>query len=228
MKTVFTGVLVSLSLLGGVAFAQVTPDAQVKAVTGEVTALLKADPSIPSSPTKLASVIEGKLAPNFNFTRMTQLAMGRNWAKASPEQQLVLTGEFKNLLVRTYSGALSNYRNNSVDFKPVRMQPSDTDVIVKTLVQSGGSPIPIDYNMEKAGDSWKAYDVTVGGVRTIAKRSTTSCAMPALTDSLSNSSRKTKANASIFIQLKCANGAADPRGAEYFWRTMVAHRADYF
>jgi phospholipid transport system substrate-binding protein len=164
MKTVFSGVLVSLSLLGGIAFAQIAPDAQVKAVTGEVTALLKADPSIPASPTKLASVIEGKLAPNFNFTRMTQLAMGRNWAKASPEQQQVLTGEFKNLLVRTYSGALSSYRNNSVDFKPVRMQPSDTDVIVKTLVQSGGSPIPIDYNMEKVGDGWKAYDVTVGGV----------------------------------------------------------------
>ena len=164
MNKVVSGVVLSLSMLSAVAFGQVAPDAQVKAVTSEVTALLKADPSIPNSPTKLASVIEGKLAPNFNFTRMAQLAMGRNWAKASPEQQQALTGEFKNLLVRTYSGALSNYRNNSVDFKPVRMQPTDTDVTVKTLVQSGGSPIPIDYSMEKVGDSWKAYDVIVGGV----------------------------------------------------------------
>ncbi len=164
MKKVVSGVVLSFSMMSAVVFGQVAPDAQVKAVTSEVTALLKTDPSIPNSPTKLASVIEGKLAPNFNFNRMAQLAMGRNWAKASPEQQQVLTGEFKNLLVRTYSGALSNYRNNSVDFKPLRMQPTDTDVTVKTLVQSGGSPIPIDYSMEKVGDSWKAYDVIVGGV----------------------------------------------------------------
>jgi phospholipid transport system substrate-binding protein len=146
------------------AYAQMTPDAQVKAVTAEVTAALKADPTIPSNPTKLSNIIETKLAPNFNFARMTQLAMGRNWAKASPEQQKVLTGEFKNLLVRTYSGALSNYRNNTVEFKPLRMQPTDTDVIVKTVVQAGGSPVPIDYSMEKSADNWKAYDVVVGGV----------------------------------------------------------------
>jgi phospholipid transport system substrate-binding protein len=164
MKKIVLGAVASFSLMSVVVFGQIAPDAQVKAVTGEVTALLKADPSIPGSSAKLASVIEGKLAPNFNFTRMTQLAMGRNWAKASPEQQQLLTGEFKNLLVRTYSGALSNYRNNSVDFKPVRMQPADTDVIVKTVVQAGGSPIPIDYSMEKIGDGWKAYDVIVGGV----------------------------------------------------------------
>jgi phospholipid transport system substrate-binding protein len=154
----------SLVITVSSALAQIAPDAQVKAVTMDVTALLKADPTIPTNPTKLANVIETKLAPNFNFARMTQLAMGRNWAKASPEQQKVLTGEFKNLLVRTYSGALSNYRNNTVDFKPLRMQPTDTDVIVKTVVQAGGSPVPIDYSMEKSADGWKAYDVVVGGV----------------------------------------------------------------
>jgi phospholipid transport system substrate-binding protein len=158
------GVVVSFAAMSAVAFAQVAPDAQVKAVTAEVTAMLKADPSIPSNPTKLTNLIEGKLAPNFNFARMTQLAMGRNWAKASPEQQKALTGEFKNLLVRTYSGALSNYRNNTVDFKPVKMQPTDTDVLVRTVINNGGSPVPIDYSMEKSGDGWKAYDVVVGGV----------------------------------------------------------------
>jgi phospholipid transport system substrate-binding protein len=156
--------VVTTAMTAALAFAQTAPDAQVKAVTSEVTALLKADPSIPSNPTKLANVIESKLAPNFNFTRMTQLAMGRNWVKASPEQQTALTKEFKNLLVRTYSGALANYRDNAIEFKPVKMQPADTDVLVRTVVKSGGSPISIDYNMEKAADGWKAYDVTVGGI----------------------------------------------------------------
>jgi phospholipid transport system substrate-binding protein len=165
MNLLLKSVVTSISVLvASAAWAQTAPDALVKSVTTEVTALLKADPSIPSSPTKLVNVIEAKLAPNFNFTRMTQLAMGRNWAKASPEQQKALSNEFKSLLVRTYSGALANYRDNAVDFRPLRMQPADTDVVVKTVVQNGGSTIPIDYSMEKGSDGWKAYDVIVGGV----------------------------------------------------------------
>ncbi len=165
MNVLLKSVVTSISVLvASAAFAQSAPDALVKSVTTEVTALLKADPSIPSSPTKLVNVIESKLAPNFNFMRMTQLAMGRNWAKASPEQQKALSNEFKSLLVRTYSGALANYRDNAVDFRPLRMQPSDTDVVVKTVIQNGGSSVPIDYSMEKGGDGWKAYDVIVGGV----------------------------------------------------------------
>jgi phospholipid transport system substrate-binding protein len=115
---------------------------------------------------KLKSLIETKLLPNFSFSRMTQLAMGRNWAKASPEQQTALTKEFQTLLVRTYSGALANFRNNTIDFRPLRMQPSDTDVIVKTVVnQANGQGIPIDYSMEKGADgNWKAYDIVVAGV----------------------------------------------------------------
>lgn len=150
----------------GSAQAQTAPDVLVKTVATDVTNVLKADPAVLGNPAKLRDLIESKLLPNFNFTRMTQLAMGRNWAKASPEQQAVLTKEFRTLLVRTYSGALANFRNNAIDYRPLRMQPADTDVVVKTVVnQPNGQGIPIDYSMEKGADgNWKAYDVVVAGV----------------------------------------------------------------
>ncbi|TAG81345.1 MAG: ABC transporter substrate-binding protein, partial [Burkholderiales bacterium] len=133
--------------------AQVTPDAQVKAVATDVTGILKSDPSILNNQAKLRDLIEAKLVPNFNFARMTQLAMGRNWSKASPEQQATLTKEFRTLLVRTYSSSLSNFKNNVIDYRPLRMQPADTDVTVKTVVQqANGQGIPIDYSMEKGAD----------------------------------------------------------------------------
>jgi phospholipid transport system substrate-binding protein len=113
----------------------------------------------------LFELVDGKVAANFDFMRMTALAMGRNWSKAAPEQQKALADEFKTLLIRTYSGALSNYQNHVMDFKPVRMQPADTDVTVRTTVTApGGQPIGIDYSMEKSAGGWKAYDVIVGGV----------------------------------------------------------------
>jgi phospholipid transport system substrate-binding protein len=160
------GLSVALSLAANVAFSQVTPDAQVKSVSTEVINVLKSDPAILSNQAKLKELIESKLLPNFNFGRMTQLAMGRNWAKASPEQQAALTKEFRTLLVRTYSGALANFRNNTIDFRPLRMQPTDTDVTVKTVImQANGQGIPIDYSLEKGADgAWKAYDVVVAGV----------------------------------------------------------------
>jgi len=150
----------------GSAIAQTAPDEQVRRVSSEVTAILKADPGVLSNPAKLRDLIETRLLPNFSFTRMTQLAMGRNWARATPEQQAALTREFQTLLVRTYSGALANFRNNTIEIRPLRMQPSDTDVTVRTLVlQPNGQGIPIDYAMEKGPDGrWLAYDVTVGGV----------------------------------------------------------------
>jgi phospholipid transport system substrate-binding protein len=154
------------ALFATAATAQEAPDALVKRVATEVTNLIKNDKDIQAgNKQKVKEVIETKLVPHFDFERMTALSMGRNWAKATPEQQKTLMGEFQTLLVRTYSGALSNYRDNQIDYKPLRMNPTDTEVVVHTqVVQPGGSPIPIDYSMEKKGDSWKAYDVTVGGV----------------------------------------------------------------
>jgi phospholipid transport system substrate-binding protein len=96
---------------------------------------------------------------------MTALAMGRNWRNATPEQQKRLTDEFRTLLVRTYSGALNQYRDQTLEYKPLRAAPDATDVIVRTeVVRRGQPPVQIDYGMEKKGGSWKAYDVIVGGV----------------------------------------------------------------
>jgi phospholipid transport system substrate-binding protein len=96
---------------------------------------------------------------------MTQLAVGRNWRQATPDQQKALVEEFKTLLVRTYAAAFTQYRNQTVDYRPVRMTPADTDVVVKSLVkQPTGQPIAIDYSMEKLGGAWKVYDVKIEGI----------------------------------------------------------------
>ena len=166
MKRLLMLMLMSLGLAAFAVHAQEGPDALIKRVASDVLATLKADKDIQSgNKKKLYDLVDGKIAGNFDFLRMTALAMGRNWSKASPEQQKALADEFKTLLIRTYSGALSNYQNHVMDFKPLRMQPADTDVTVRTTVTApGGQPIGIDYSMEKKGDSWKAYDVIVGGV----------------------------------------------------------------
>jgi phospholipid transport system substrate-binding protein len=129
-------------------------------------ATIKADPLIQAgNEARIREVIEAKLLPNFDFSRMTALAMGRHWRAATPEQQKRLTDEFKTLLVRTYSGALNQYRNETIDYRPLRSNPADTEVTVRTQVMKpGGSPVQIDYSLEKKADAWKAYDVIVGGV----------------------------------------------------------------
>jgi phospholipid transport system substrate-binding protein len=146
--------------------AQEAPDALVKRVSQDVLATIKADPLIQAgNEARIREVIEAKLVPNFDFTRMTALAMGRNWRAATPEQQKRLTDEFRTLLVRTYSGALNRYRNETIDYKPLRMNPADADVTVRTQVMKpGGSPVQIDYNLERKAEGWKAYDVIIGGV----------------------------------------------------------------
>jgi phospholipid transport system substrate-binding protein len=146
--------------------AEEAPDALVKRVAQDVLATIKADPLIQAgNEARIREVIETKLLPNFDFARMTALAMGRNWRSATPEQQKRLTDEFRGLLVRTYSGALNQYRNETVEYKPLRMNPGDTEVTVRTAVQrAGGAPVQIDYGMEKKADSWKCYDVIVAGV----------------------------------------------------------------
>lgn len=158
-------------LLGGwvvaaTAAGQTAPDALVKAVSSEVLQIIKTDKEIQAgNGRRIAEVIEAKLLPHFNFARMTSLAMGRNWRQATPEQQKALVGEFQALLVRTYSGALNNYRDQQLEFRPLRAAAADTEVLVRTaIVQAGGQPIGIDYNMEKTPDGWKCYDVVVAGV----------------------------------------------------------------
>ena len=156
----------AVGFAGFAAEAQEAPDAMIKRVANDVLITLKADKDLQSgNRKKMYDLIDTKIAGNFDFMRMTALAMGKNWRTAMPEQQKALTDEFKQLLIRTYSGALQNFQNHVMDFKPLKMQPADTDVTVRTTVTApGGQPIAIDYSMEKAGPTWKAYDVIVGGV----------------------------------------------------------------
>jgi phospholipid transport system substrate-binding protein len=149
-----------------VAQAQEAPDALVKRVADDVIATIKADPLIQAgNQARIREVMETKLLPNFDFARMTALAMGRNWRAATPEQQQRLTDQFRTLLVRTYSGALNKYRDETIEYKPLRMRPGDTDVTVRTAVlKPGGAPVQIDYSMAQTPSGWKAYDVIVGGV----------------------------------------------------------------
>jgi phospholipid transport system substrate-binding protein len=144
----------------------VAPDVLVKTVTEEVIAIIKQDKDIQTGNTKKSiTLVEEKVLPHFNFTRMTALAMGVNWRKATPEQQQLLVEQFRTLLVRTYSTALSAYRNQVIDFKPLRAPAADADVVVRSEVkQSGTEPVSIDYSLEKTSGGWKVYDVTVGGV----------------------------------------------------------------
>ncbi len=146
---------------------QLAPDVLVKSITEEVVTILKKDQDIQAGDSKKAAdLIETKIVPHFDFIRMTRIAMGRNWRVASPEQQKELAGEFKTLLVRTYSTALANYRDQQIDYKPLRSKPEDTEVTVRSDVKQSGSsqPVSIDYEMEKTPNGWKVYDVKVGGV----------------------------------------------------------------
>lgn len=142
------------------------PDVLVRNVTEEVLDVIRKDKDIQNGSTRKAiELVEQKVLPHFNFARMTALAMGKEWRQANPAQQKALTEEFRTLLVRTYSNALTAYKNQKVDYKPLRMQPADTDVTVHTQInQPGGKPITLDYTLEKQGASWKVYDVVVGGV----------------------------------------------------------------
>ena len=149
----------------GTAFAQQAPDALVKQVSNEVLEAARADKSIQAGDVnKVMQLVEQKVMPHVNFQRMTSSAVGRYWRQASPEQQKRLQDEFKTLLVRTYSGALAQVKDQTVQMKPLRAAAGDTEVLVRTEIRGKGDPIQLDYRLEKAGDAWKIYDVNVLGI----------------------------------------------------------------
>lgn len=153
-------------LASGSALAQEAPDALVKRVSQEVTQIVKTDAKVRAGDqARIREVVESRLLPHFDFSRMTALAMGRHWARATPEQKARLADEFRSLLVRTYSSTLTQYRDQSIDYKPLRADAAATEVTVRTeVVRPGQSPVQIDYGMAKGANGWKAYDVIVGGV----------------------------------------------------------------
>ena len=146
------------------------PDVLVKSVTLEVIDIIQKDKDIQKGDRKkVIALIETKVLPHFNFQAMTSSAVGRNWDKASAEQKSRLIDEFRTLLVRTYSSALSAYSNQKFDFRPLRARPTDTDVTINVRVlQSGTQPVTIDYDMEKHPNGWKVWDVRVGGISLVA------------------------------------------------------------
>jgi phospholipid transport system substrate-binding protein len=153
------------ALVPALAAAQEAPDALVKRTTDEVLAIIKADKDVQSGNTaKVVQLAEQKVLPHFDFARMARLAVGRNWAQASEAQKEALVKEFRTLLVRTYSTSLSQYRNQTIEVKPLKLAAGDKDAVVKTaVIQQGGPQIPIDYAMEKADGGWKVYDVIIDG-----------------------------------------------------------------
>ncbi len=170
MNKLFLSILVStVSFFVGQAYAQSapdsnTPDGLIKIIVADVITSIKSDPEIQKGNIpRVVDLVEKKIVPHTDMRRTTQLAMGKNWSKASPEQQNQLIMEFKNLLIRTYSGALSQLRDQTVQYKPLRAAPGDTDVIVRTVVVGKADPIPLDYRLEKTNDGWKVYDINIMG-----------------------------------------------------------------
>jgi phospholipid transport system substrate-binding protein len=146
--------------------AQETPDVLIQTVSDEVLDIIRKDKDIQNGNTaKVIELVDKKILPHFNFPHMTALAVGKEWKKATPQQQQQLTTEFKTLLVRTYSNALIGYRNQKIVYKPFKMNAGDVEALVRTEVQQPGSKaIQLDYSLEKLDAGWKVFDVTVAGI----------------------------------------------------------------
>ena len=164
----FVGASLTLALLAAgpsARAAEEAPDALIKRSSTEVLDSIRADKAIQSGDVgRIIALVDSKVMPHVNFTRMTAAAVGRNWRQATPEQQKRLQDEFKTLLVRTYSGALAQVKDQSVSVKPLRAAPEDTEVQVRTEVVGRGDPIQLDYRMEKTAAGWKIYDLNVLGI----------------------------------------------------------------
>lgn len=163
------GVALPLTALSAPAAAaevapSLAPDAFIKSITDEVFASVKSDKGIQQGDLrKVQSMVDSKIMPNVNLQRMTATAVGRSWRQATPEQQKRLQEEFKNLLVYTYAGAAAQIKDQTIEYKPMRNRPEDTEVVVRTLVRNKGEAIQLDYRLEKVDGGWKIYDVNVLG-----------------------------------------------------------------
>ena len=145
--------------------ADEAPDAMIRRLSDEVLNIIRTDKNVKQGDVdRIMSVVDSKIMPNVDFARMTAAVVGRGWRQATPAQQQQLQDEFKLLLVRTYSGALSQVGDQTIQMKPMRAAPEDKEVIVRSEVRGRGDPVQLDYRMEKAPNGWKIYDVNVMGV----------------------------------------------------------------
>jgi phospholipid transport system substrate-binding protein len=160
-----------LACLPSIAAAdEVGPDQLVRTLLNDVLAVVKQERHIPPEQSKkLAEVVQTRVIPHFDFRRMTRTAMAVNWRRATPDQQQSLVDEFRTLLTRTYSAALSLYRDQAVDFKPLRSRGDEKEVTVRSEVRgSGPQPVTVDYVLEKTAGGWKIFDVKVAGVSLVS------------------------------------------------------------
>jgi phospholipid transport system substrate-binding protein len=168
VRRLAAGLLLALTFGASVAaFAQDAPDKIVKGVADDVLNALREDAELRAgSQTKMAQLIEQKVAPHFDFERMARLAVGRSWRQASADQQKSLIEQFRAMLVRSYSTAYTAYRNIAIEVKPLKLQSTDDDVLVRSEIKlpGGAPPVSVDYSMFKTDSDWKVYDVTVEGV----------------------------------------------------------------
>ena len=163
---VVSGFFVSLFVGVGNANAELAPDVLVKQTADDVLTIIKNDREIQAgNQQKLYAVIEEKILPNFDFDRVCRMVLGKNWKSATPEQQAIFQKEFRSLLLRTYSSALSKYKDQVIEYKPMRYEVDEKNVSVKTqILQSGGQPIAVDYSLVKGATGWKVYDIVIESV----------------------------------------------------------------
>jgi phospholipid transport system substrate-binding protein len=166
MKTALLRLFFSMFFVPAALAQELAPDALVKRISDEVIAAIRQDKALRAGdPRKIHELVDAKVLPHFNFKRTTQIAMGQSWRRATPGQQEQLVSQFKLLLVRTYSGALASYRDQAIEFKPLRAKPGETEVTVRSVVKQGGTaPIAIDYDLERSESGWKIFDVRVDGI----------------------------------------------------------------
>jgi phospholipid transport system substrate-binding protein len=162
-------ILVTVALIGfnNMASAEpMPPDLLVRHVTDEVLEIIKHDKDIQNGDMKkIGALAEEKIIPHFDFERMSRLALGKHWKDTSQAQRDAFITEFRSLVTRTFSSALSKYRNQSIEYKPLHSQSGDTEVKVKTLIlQPGSEDIPVEYSLEKVGDDWKVFDVVIDDI----------------------------------------------------------------
>jgi phospholipid transport system substrate-binding protein len=160
-------ITLGLICAAGVAQAEVlAPDALIRDTAQEVIEIVKQDPDFKTgNQKKILALVDAKVLPNFDFVRMTQLAMGKYWRQAAPAQKQALVSEFRNMLVRTYTKAFTLYRDQTVEVKPLKIAADDTETTVKTrVIKSGAQPTAVDYQMKKSADGWKVFDVAIEGV----------------------------------------------------------------
>ena len=155
-----------LSFASANVYSNIGPDELVRKTADDVISTIKQDKDIQAGDTnKIYKLAEEKILPNFDFERISRLVLGKAWRKATDKQKTEFKYEFKNLLLRTYAVALSKYKDQKIEYKPLRMKPTDEIVKVKTeIIQSGGQPIDVDYALAKQDDGWLVIDIIIEGV----------------------------------------------------------------